>query len=255
MSPSAENGSVVLAARDLVKHYAGQTQPALNGLSLTVYQQDIFGLLGPNGAGKTTAIGILCTLLKPEGGHLSAFGRQIRAGDRHLRQSLGIVPQEIALYDCLSVRENLSFCGQLYGLGGKALARAVDWSLELTDLQAHARQLVGVVSGGIKRRANLAAGLVHRPRLLFLDEPTVGIDAQSRRLILERLAMLRQYDMTLIYTTHYMEEAEGLCTRLAIMDQGRSLAAGKPAQLLATHPDCADLYALFFKLTGRYLRP
>ena len=254
MSVSAESEPVILEARDLVKRYKGQTQPALNGFSLTVHQHNIFGLLGPNGAGKTTAIGIMCTLLAPDSGELYCFGTKRSAGDQGFRRAMGIVPQEIALYDSLSVRENVAFCGQLYGLHGKVLEKAVDWSLAITELPDYAHQRLGALSGGLKRRANLAAGLVHRPRLLFLDEPTVGIDAQSRRMILERLADLHRYGMTLIYTTHYMEEAQNLCTHLAIMDQGRILESGDSEKLLEAHPDCNDLYALFFKLTGKHLR-
>lgn len=254
MSVSAENGTIILEAFNLVKRYDDQSKPALNGFSLKVYQHNIFGLLGPNGAGKTTAIGVMCSLLTPDSGELYFFGTKRSAKDQHLRRIVGIVPQEIALYDSLSVRENVAFCGQLYGLHGKVLEKSVEWSLAITELPDHANQLLGVLSGGLKRRVNLAAGLVHRPRILFLDEPTVGIDAQSRRMILERLADLPHYGMTLIYTTHYMEEAQSLCTHLAIMDQGCILESGEPAKLLQAHPDCIDLHTLFFKLTGRQLR-
>jgi ABC-2 type transport system ATP-binding protein len=253
-SASAENEFVILEARDLVKRYKSQTQPALNGFSLTVHQHNIFGLLGPNGAGKTTAIGIMCSLLAPDSGEIYCFGSKRVDKDQGFRRAMGIVPQEIALYDSLSVRENVAFCGRLYGLHGKALEKAVEWSLDITNLPDYAHQRLAILSGGLKRRVNLAAGLVHRPRLLFLDEPTVGIDAQSRRMILERLAVLHHYDMTLIYTTHYMEEAQSLCTHLAIMDQGRILESGQSEKLLESHPECSDLYALFFKLTGKHLR-
>lgn len=251
----SESAPMLLEARELVKRYAGQAQPALNGFSLTVYARDIFGLLGPNGAGKTTAIGILCSLLAADQGTVYWEGHRQDWLRVPWRRFMGLVPQEIALYDVLSVRENVAFWGRLYGLDGGHLEEAVAWSLDFTDLTAQADQRLGTLSGGMRRRANLAAGLVHRPRLLFLDEPTVGIDAQSRALILERLARLHEYGMTLIYTTHYMEEAQMLCTRLAIMDQGRMLVTGSPADLLAAHTDCNDLQALFFKLTGRQLRP
>ncbi len=234
--------------------YPGGEVPAVDKLTLQVAAGDFFGLLGPNGAGKTTTISILCSLLNPSAGSVEIAGFDTLRNKQRLRRLIGLVPQEIALYGSLSVTENLKYFGRLYGMTGAELKQRIPQCLELVGLQERADHPVATFSGGMKRRANLAVGVLHNPRILFLDEPTVGIDAQSRNLILENLRKLNMEGMTMVYTSHYMEEVAQLCNRLQIIDHGQAIAEGAPAALLAEHRDCADLEALFLKLTGRQLR-
>ena len=244
----------VVAASGLAFRYPGAVQAAVDGLSLSIREGEVFGLLGPNGAGKTTTISLLSTLLRPAGGSLQVCGIDLLRKPRKVRSQIGLVPQEIALYQSLSARENLRYFGRLFGLGGKSLDLRVEECLELVGLRQQGDRRIETYSGGMKRRANLAAGIVHRPRLLFLDEPTVGIDPQSRNAIMENLRLLQEEGMTLIYTTHYMEEAQQLCTRLAIVDKGRVIAEGMPDELVAAVSGCGNLEELFLHLTGGQLR-
>lgn len=244
----------LLRASQLRKTFPGLPEPALNGIGLAVHPGEILGLLGPNGAGKTTALSILSGLLRPDSGEVSIGGFDLRKHPRRARECFGLAPQEIALYPDLTAAENLRFFGQLYGLTGTTLAERVEHALTFTGLADRAKQRVGTFSGGMKRRANLAAAILHRPRLVFLDEPTVGIDAQSRNLILERLERLAEAGTGMIYTTHYMEEAERLCTRIAVIDAGSIIAQGTSAELRAAHPEQENLGDLFLHLTGRNLR-
>jgi len=244
----------LLIVRELVKTYPGATVPALCGLDLRVEAGEILGLLGPNGAGKTTAISILCTLLQPDSGSVSICGEDALRHPRRIKPLIGLVPQDIALFPVLSARENLLFFGRMYGLSGQRLKQRVAEALELVGLSEHADRPVADYSGGMKRRANLAAGILHTPRLLFLDEPTVGIDPQSRNMILTNLQRLRETGMSMVYTTHYMEEAAQICGRVSVVDHGRVIAEGAPAELVAAHAGCANLEELFLRLTGRQLR-
>ncbi|MEW6671743.1 MAG: ABC transporter ATP-binding protein [Thermodesulfobacteriota bacterium] len=250
-TPSGEN---VLVVRDLIKIYKGATVPALSGLNFTVPAGEIFGLLGPNGAGKTTAISILSTLLRPTRGSVSICGIDALKHPGRVKGVIGLVPQNIALYAGLTARENLRYFGKVCGLKGKILDDRVQACLELAGLENRADQRITAYSGGMKRRANLAVGMLNNPRLLFLDEPTVGIDAQSRNMILEKLALLKNNGTTLIYTTHYMDEAEQLCERIAIMDEGHIVAEGTPGALINRPPGYAGLGDLFLALTGKDLR-
>ncbi|ALC16022.1 ABC-type multidrug transport system, ATPase component [Desulfuromonas soudanensis] len=244
----------VLEVEDLVKFYRGSAVPALNGFSVSIGEGGVLGLLGPNGAGKTTAISIMTTLLRPTSGRLTLCGVDVLKNPREARRLIGLVPQEIALYPSLSARENLRYFGRLHGRRGKALEGRIEECLEMVGLEESADRPVSTYSGGMKRRANLAAGVLHEPRILFLDEPTVGIDAQSRNLILENLGRMKERGMTLVYTTHYMEEARQLCTQVAIVDGGRVLAEGPPDELVAGAAGCANLEELFLQLTGKRLR-
>lgn len=253
-APPPSQDTPVLAAENLVKCYPGAAERALDGLSLQVAPGRIVGLLGPNGAGKTTAVSILSTLMKPTSGRITIMGRPVVNHLRSIRQAVGLAPQEIALYESLSVRENLAYFGRMYGLKGAALQDRIATCLAAVGLTSRADRRISVFSGGMKRRANLATAIVHAPRLLFLDEPTVGVDAQSRALIMDLLKALKRDGTAMVYTTHYMEEAEALCDSVVIMDAGCMIAEGSPAELLAGHPDTQSLGDLFLKLTGRTLR-
>lgn len=253
MSTVESTNGKILVAKNLVEVYRGTSQPALDGLSISINAGEIFGLLGPNGAGKTTAISIMNTLLKPTSGSVTICGIDVVRYPSRVKGLIGFVPQGIALYSNLTARENLRFFGRMYGLSGKELEKRISEGIELVGLKESADQRVFTFSGGMKRRANLAAGILHKPRLLFLDEPTVGIDPQSRNLILERLAAMRDRT-TMVYTTHYMEEAELLCSYVVIIDAGRIIAEGSPGELINGIPGCSNLEALFITLTGKQLR-
>jgi ABC-2 type transport system ATP-binding protein len=221
----------ILQVNQLVKRYGDLT--AVKGISFEVQEGEIFSLLGPNGAGKTTTISVLSTLFPPSEGDALIAGHSVVCEPYAVRQTIGIVPQEIALYEDLTARENLHFWGQLYGLGGRELKQRCEEVLEQTGLQEKANQRVKTFSGGMKRRLNIGVGLLHRPRLLFMDEPTVGIDPQSRRAILDTVKDLnRQAGMTILYTTHYMEEAQELSHRVGIIDHGEMIAIGTQAELV-----------------------
>ena len=245
---------IALSTESLVKCYPGADQPALDGLTLDVARGSIFGLLGPNGAGKTTAISILCTLLRPTSGSVTVLGHDVVTAAEAVRRSIGLVPQDIALYPSLTARENLRYFARILRIPGRQIEKRVVECLDLVGLNVCADRRISTFSGGMKRRANLAVGVLHEPDILFLDEPTVGIDAQSRNLILERLAELNRAGMTLIYTTHYMEEAQQLCDEIVIVDAGRVIARGGPTQLVQDAADCSNLEDLFLALTGKQLR-
>lgn len=249
-----DNAPPPLAAEGLTKTYRGAERFALVEVNLSVGPGEIFGLLGPNGAGKTTAISIMSTLMRPDRGNVALCGVDALRHPAKARRLFGLVPQDIALYEGLTVRENLLYFGRLYGLKGQRLKDRVAECLDLTGLTAKADERVAACSGGMKRRANLAAGILHEPKLVFLDEPTVGIDAQSRQMILDRLADLGREGMSMIYTTHYMEEAEALCARVAVIDKGQIIARGKPKDLIARQEGCRNLGDIFIHLTGKRLR-
>ena len=221
--------SSILQASHLVKKYADFA--AVNDISFEIEEGEIFSLLGPNGAGKTTSISMLSTLIAATSGDATIGGHSVTREPMAVRQLIGVVPQEIALYEDLTARENLNFWGQMYDLSGKALHERVDEVLELTGMTEKANQRVKTYSGGMKRRVNIGVGLLHRPRLLFMDEPTVGIDPQSRRAILDSVKALNQAGMTVLYTTHYMEEAHELSSRVGIIDHGQLIALGTQAEL------------------------
>jgi ABC-2 type transport system ATP-binding protein len=217
---------LILEVQDLVKQYPGAAEPAVKGVSFGVRRGEVFSLLGPNGAGKTTTIGMLSCLLKPTGGDAVVDGHSVRTDSKAVKRAIGIVPQDIALYPTLSARENLRFWGRMYSLGGKDLARRIEAILEMVGLKDRGNDRVESYSGGMKRRINIAAGLLHEPRLVFLDEPTVGIDPQSRRNILDMVKSLNAQGMTVLYTTHYMEEAQELSQRIGVIDHGKLIALG-----------------------------
>jgi len=244
----------VLRVRRLVKRYPGSAAPAVNGLDFAVHPGECFGLLGPNGAGKTTAISVICTLLRPTSGSVEVCGIDAQRDPVAVRRVIGLAPQDVALYTSLTARENLEYFGRLCGLSGRTLRSRIEECLALVGLEDTSEKRVSAFSGGMRRRANLAAAILHAPRVLLLDEPTVGIDAQSRNLILDNLRALRAAGMTLVYTTHYMEEAAQLCDRIAIIDQGSLVASGDPRALVGRVDGCANLEDLFLRLTGTRLR-
>ncbi|MFZ5908956.1 MAG: ATP-binding cassette domain-containing protein [Chloroflexota bacterium] len=209
----------------------GETR-AVQGVDFTVQPGEIFSLLGPNGAGKTTTISMLSCLLRPDEGDARVMGHSIRSDQMGVKSVLGVVPQEIALYEDLSARENLTFWGKMYGLRGAALKARVDEVLEVIGLRERARERVGRYSGGMKRRVNIGAALLHKPKVIYMDEPTVGIDPQSRRNILDSVVALKEAGMTVLYTTHYMEEAQELSDHIAIMDHGKMIACGAHEELV-----------------------
>jgi ABC-2 type transport system ATP-binding protein len=229
----------IIEARGLVKRYSdpstnsGRSLEAVRGLSFAIRQGEIFGFLGPNGAGKTTTISMLSCLLEPTEGTAIVAGHDVVKAPNEVKRRIGLVPQELALYPTLSARDNLDYFGRIYGLRGRALRQRVDEVLETVGLTERAKAAVKTYSGGMKRRLNIAAGLLHHPEVLFLDEPTVGVDPQSRNAIFEHVERLRDEGMTVLYTTHYMEEAERLCDRVAIIDEGCIVALDTPRKLIA----------------------
>ncbi len=247
-------GNILLAAENVSMTYPKTPVPALDHISLTIRKGELLGLIGPNGAGKTTLISILSTLFPPTGGTLFFENVNMVQDPDSIRPKIGLVPQETALYENLTGRENLSYFASLYGLKKKKARSRTNHYLEMFGLWEKADSRIKTYSGGMKRRINLIAGLLHEPALLFLDEPTVGIDAQSRNLILEKLLLLHNQGMTMIYTTHYMEEIEKICEKVAIIDQGKIICQGNPANLVRESPGCSDLSELFFARTGKALR-
>ena len=229
---------------------------AVEDVSFSIRRKEIFGLLGPNGAGKTTTIRMLSTVLNPDAGDVSIGGYSVARESDRVREIIGVCPQELALYPELSARDNLTFFGRMAGLSGREATEAASENLERVGLQDRARDKVDKFSGGMKRRVNIAIALMSRPKLLFLDEPTVGIDPQSRYHIFETVESLRDEGMTVLYTTHYMEEADRLCDRLGVMDNGRVIKLGSPRELKSEigDPDDVSLESVFLELTGRNLR-
>ena len=246
--------SEMVVVRHLQKSFDDAT--AVNDVSFHISTQEIFGLLGPNGAGKTTTIRILSTVLPADDGEVKIGGFSVADESDQVRQVIGVCPQELALYPELSAIDNLMFFGRMAGLNGKSAREMANRYLEVVGLQDRAKDKVDNFSGGMKRRVNIAIALMSNPRLLFLDEPTVGIDPQSRNHIFETVEGLREEGMTILYTTHYMEEADNLCDRLGIMDHGQLIRVGSPDELKSEigDPDEVTLEQVFLELTGRNLR-
>jgi len=219
----------MIQIRSLSKSYG--TLTAVSGVSFDIKEGEIFGLLGPNGAGKTTTLSMIAGLLKPDEGEITVGGTDVWSNLKEVKRIMGVVPQDVALYQDLTAKENLSFWGGLYGLRGTGLKEKIDRTLEMLGLAEKSKAAVKTFSGGMKRRLNLGVGLLHSPRLLLLDEPTVGIDPQARINILDVIRGVAKQGTTILYTTHYMEEAEQLCDRLAIIDHGKILARGTVSEL------------------------
>ena len=213
----------------LVKKYDDNI--AVDNISLSIEEGEIYGILGPNGAGKSTAISLICSLLFPNSGEIKILGEDIRKNSISIKRNIGLVPQNIALYRQFTAYENVKFFGELYGLRGKRLKEAIDNALEFTGLLDIKKKKAEKFSGGMLRRLNIACAIVHNPKILIMDEPTVGIDPQSRNNIMQAVKKLNENGVTIIYTTHYMEEAEALCSKIAIIDKGKIIVEGNKEEL------------------------
>jgi ABC-2 type transport system ATP-binding protein len=214
---------------NVVKRY--DSKLIVDHVNFSIQEGEIFGLLGPNGAGKSTTISMICGLLKADSGEIMIDGLSVRERPLEVKKRIGLVPQELALYENMSATDNVSFFGKLYGLRGKLLKERIQEALEFTGLSDRARDKPSTFSGGMKRRLNIACAIMHRPRLIIMDEPTVGIDPQSRNHILESVKTLNKLGSTIIYTSHYMEEVAAVCDRVAIMDKGHIIACGTENEL------------------------
>jgi len=249
---------VEVQVMDLIKEF-GKHQ-AVKGVSFTIGKGEIFGLLGPNGAGKSTTINMMCGYLEATSGDTLINGISIKKEPRKVKSTLGVVPQEIALYKDLTSLENLEFFGQIYGMSAKARKERAAEVLQFVGLYDRRKEPLKNFSGGMQRRVNMAVAMIHQPQFLMMDEPTVGVDPQSRENIFDTIEKLRDQGTTILYTTHYMEEAERMCNHIAIMDDGRIIAMGTLEQLLALRDQSREvarphgLQELFIQLTGKTLR-
>lgn len=248
------NTSALIEIKELTKTFKNSTEPAVKGISFTINRNEIFGLLGPNGAGKTTTISMICGLFPPTSGTISIDKKNFNQHASEIKKIIGIVPQDIALYATLTARENLDFYGHMYGLKGNDLKERRETWLQKLGLGDVANRKLSTFSGGMKRRVNLIAGVLHQPEVLFLDEPTVGVDVQTRNVIIEQLKEVNKAGTTIIYTSHHMEEAEDFCTKVSIIDYGQILMQGTPAELIASNAGCTNLESVFLMLTKRKLR-
>ncbi len=244
----------IIQIQSLSKKYKDADAFSLNDLTLTINEGQIFGLLGPNGAGKTTLISMLCGLIKPTSGSFTINNLMYADNALEIKKTIGVVPQEYALYPTLTAKENLLYFGSMYGLKGKELKNKVNQSLDFLGLLKFADKRVETFSGGMKRRVNLIAGILHNPKVLFLDEPTVGVDVQSKNAIIDYLKQLNTSGTTIIYTSHHLSEAEDFCTDIAIIDRGTIYAKGTPKELISNTPNARNLEDVFIALTGKELR-
>lgn len=246
----------ILKLDGLSKKFGNKT--VVDHISLEIKEGEIFGLLGPNGAGKSTTLNMICSLLKPTSGNIEIFGMNASNNMRKIKKKIGYIPQELAIHGNLKAWENAELFTSLYGIKGKELKSAIDESLEFVGLLDKKNNYAKNFSGGMKRRLNIACAIGHKPELMIFDEPTVGIDPQSRNFILEKIKTANKNGATIIYTSHYMEEVEAICTRIAIMDNGRIIATGtreELVRLVTSEPDSnISLEEVFLTLTGKKLR-
>ena len=240
-----------IAISGLVHRYSGASEPAVDHLDLRIPKGAFYGLLGPNGAGKNTTISIICGILKPNDGNVSILGRTWNNDAVGIKHSIGWVPQEIALYDTMTASENLNFFGQMLGLENRAIKQKTDELMEAFGLSEHRNKQLQNYSGGMKRRVNLMVALIHGPEILILDEPTVGIDVHSRHMINTYLQELNRGGMTIVYTSHQLDETETLCDLVCIIDRGKLLIEGSTSALIS---DGRSLHHHFIELTGKQLR-
>jgi ABC-2 type transport system ATP-binding protein len=241
----------IIVIENLSKTFPGAIEPSIKDLSFSIKRNEIFGLLGTNGAGKTTTISILCGILKPSSGNIILDGFPLNSNSSDIKNMLGVVPQDIALYPLLTARENLIFFGKMYGMKGSDLDGKIEFWLDKFEMTKHADRRISLYSGGMKRRINLIAGILHEPKILFLDEPTVGVDVQSRNDIISQLREVNKKGTTIIYTSHHMEEAEDFCTNIAIIDRGEMMAMGTPHELISSNKGMMKLENVFLHLTQK----
>lgn len=246
--------NAIVQLENITKQYRGSLQPAVSGLSLQIMEGSVFGLLGPNGAGKSTLVMMMCGLLAPDDGSISLLGMNVGNKGAAIRKHVGVAPQEIALFPTLTAYENLFYFGRMYGLGAGVIKDRIDSYLTTFDLREKANSRVQTFSGGMKRRLNLIAALLHQPKLIILDEPTSGVDVQSRNVILDFLVDLAAQKTTIIYSSHFLAEAERICTHLAIIDTGKLIVEGTPDQVIENNPGSDNLEEVFLKLTGKNIR-
>lgn len=246
--------STVLEVNNLRLKYPGSSDFAVNNLSFKLERGEIYGLLGPNGAGKTSAINIMTGLLKSNDGTLYIGGNKVDCNFDSFKSKIGVVPQDIALFSNLTVKDNLLIIGYLYGLKKSLLYDRIHKLLNDYGLSGKAKDKVKNLSGGMSRRLNILAGLLHSPELLFLDEPTAGIDVQSKNFILSNLQQLNKKGVTILYTSHYMDEAEKFCSRIGIIDKGTIIASETPKSLIENYAGCSNLEDVFLMITGRKIR-
>lgn len=244
-------GEFAIVMENIVKRF--EDVVAVNNVSLKVVRGELFGLLGPNGAGKTTTVNILCGLLKPTSGFVSVGGYDVQRENAEVKRLIGVCPQETAVYPYLTSVENVELFGSLYALDKETLRSRRDMLLERLGLTQDARRKVEKYSGGMKRRLSIVLALIHNPQIIFLDEPTIGMDPQSRRAVWDFMEELKKEGKTIFLTTHYMEEAESLCDRVGIIDYGRLIALDTPKNLISKN-GVGNLEEVFIKLTGRRIR-
>ncbi len=244
----------VVQLKNLTKLYSNSSKPAVSNVNLEIPEGSVFGLLGPNGAGKSTTVMILCGLLRPNSGNVSVMGLSMPEHGAEVRKKIGVAPQEIALFPSLTAYENLFYFGRMYGLTSPFIREQITKYLHVFGLSEKANKPVNTFSGGMKKRLNLIAAILHKPKLVILDEPTAGVDVQSRNMILNFLMELKTQGTSIIYSSHVLEEAERICTHLGIIDEGRLILAGTLPSVMEEHPDCKTLEQLFLKLTGKNIR-
>jgi len=244
----------MIEIQQISKKYKGAENYSVSNLDLSVVEGEIFGLLGPNGAGKTTLISMLCSLIKPTSGQFTINDLNYKDNKNQLKKLIGIVPQEYALYNSLTAYENLMYFGAMYGLKGSVLKEKITNALERLGLGDFAHKKIDTFSGGMKRRVNLIASILHEPKVLFLDEPTVGVDVQSKNVIIQHLQELNKKGATIVYTSHHLNEAEHFCTNVAIIDHGKIMIEGRPKDLIENQPKANNLEDVFIALTGKGLR-
>jgi ABC-2 type transport system ATP-binding protein len=246
-------GSVV-QLHNLSKQYPQSPKRAVSDLSFQIEEGAVFGLLGPNGAGKSTTVMMLCGLMKPDSGSVSVFGLEMPDNGLEVRKNIGVAPQEIALFPTLTAYENLFYFGRMYGMPSLEIRSQIKTYLSVFGLFEKRNKMVSTFSGGMKKRLNLIAAILHKPKLIILDEPTAGVDVQSRNMILGFLDSIKQQGTTIIYSSHVLEEAERICSHLGIIDEGKLITSGTKSSILEAHRDCKNLEEVFLKLTGRNIR-
>jgi ABC-2 type transport system ATP-binding protein len=238
----------------LTKQYRHAPKQAVSNLTFQIPEGAVFGLLGPNGAGKSTTVMMLCGLMRPDAGTISVFGLDMGSNGADIRNSIGVAPQEIALFPTLTAYENLFYFGRMYSMKAADIRSQIKKYLHIFGLSEKRNKLVNTFSGGMKKRLNLIAALLHQPRLIILDEPTAGVDVQSRNMILDFLIDLKSHGTTIIYSSHVLEEAERICSHLGIIDEGKLISEGTRMDIMHKHNDCKNLEQVFLKLTGKSIR-